>query len=97
VAELLPELVTLTAAKGVIAAIDNESWLPRGLARQMRGWIEKLGATCVTPKPLCSLTESDFGVTRRQRIPYHCRRFRICKVFRAAPIKIEIDPSQINI
>lgn len=70
VAELLPEVVTLTGAKGVIAAIDNESWLPRGLALQLRGWVDRIGVTCVTPKPLCSLTDHDFGVTRRQRIPY---------------------------
>jgi len=64
VAELLPELVDLTGAKAVIAAIDNEAWLPRGLARQLQGWLEKMSVVCVTPKPLCSLTESDYGVAR---------------------------------
>ncbi len=71
VAELLPEIAQRTSAKAVIAAIDNEAWLPRGLARQLRGWLERIGVACATPKPLCSLTESDFGVTRRQRISYH--------------------------
>ena len=39
VAELLPEIAELTGAKAVIAPIDNEAWLPRGLARQLRGWL----------------------------------------------------------
>jgi len=70
VAELLPDLAQVTGAQAVIAAIDHEAWLPRGLARQLRGWLDKIGVACATPKPLCSLTERDFGVTRRQRIAY---------------------------
>jgi hypothetical protein len=69
-AELIPDVVKLTGASAVIAAVDNGSWLPRGLARQLRGRLEKMGAVCATPKPLCSLTEADYGVARRQRMPY---------------------------
>src|SRR3990172_9262447 len=32
VAELIPEIVTMTGARGVIVAVDSETWLPRGLA-----------------------------------------------------------------
>jgi hypothetical protein len=67
VAELIPEIVKLTGAQAVIAAIDNEAWLPRGLARQLIGWLERMGVACATPKPLCSLTEHDYKVTRRER------------------------------
>jgi len=70
VAELLPDIATMTGARAVIAPVDNESWLPRGLARQLRGWLQDIGATCVTPKPLCSLTETDYGVARRKRVAY---------------------------
>lgn len=70
IAELIPDLVKMTGAQAVIAPIDNESWLPRGLARQLRGWLERMNVVCVTPKPLCSLTEYDFGVTRQERISY---------------------------
>ena len=69
-AELLPDIARMTGATGVIASVDNESWLPRGLARQLRGWLERMDVVCVTPKPLCSLTEHDFGITRRQRMAY---------------------------
>ena len=36
VAELLPDLAKLTGAQAVIASVDSEAWLPRGLARQPR-------------------------------------------------------------
>lgn len=70
VAELIPEIAKMTGARGVVAAVDNEAWLPRGLARQLRGWLERMDVACATPKPLCSLTESDYKVTRRERETY---------------------------
>jgi thymidylate synthase len=70
VAELLPDIARMTGAGAVIAAIDNEAWLPRGLARQLRDWLARMDVACATPKPLCSLTEHDFGVARRQRLSY---------------------------
>jgi hypothetical protein len=70
VAELIPDIAKQTGAKAVIAAADNENCLPRGLARQLRGWLENMEVACATPKPLCSLTETDYGVTRRQRLEH---------------------------
>lgn len=70
VAELLPDIARMTGARAVIAAVDNEAWLPRGLARQVRGWLADMGVVCVTPKPLCTLTETHYGVGRRQRTEY---------------------------
>jgi len=70
VAELIPDIVTLTGATGVIVSVDNDAWLPTGLARQLREWCARAGAVCVTPRPLCSLTTTDFGVARNQRVPY---------------------------
>jgi thymidylate synthase len=70
VAELLPDVAERTGATAVLAPVDNEAWLPRGLARQLHGWLAKIGVACATPKPLCSLTEQDYGVTRRQRATY---------------------------
>jgi hypothetical protein len=62
----------MTGAQGVIAAVDNEAWLPRGLARQLIGWLARMNVGCATPKPLCSLTERDYKITRRDREPYDC-------------------------
>ena len=66
VAELVVEAAKMTGAKAVIAPVDREEWLPRGLARQLRGWLNDLGIACVTPKPLCSLTETHYNVRRHQ-------------------------------
>lgn len=72
VAELLPDIAKMTGAKGVIAGIDNELWLPRGLARQLIGWLERINVAGATPKPLCSLTEKDYKITRKERVAYQC-------------------------
>jgi hypothetical protein len=70
VIELLPDLARLSGATAVLAPVDSEAWLPRGLARQLHGWLEQIGVACATPKPLCSLTETDYLVSRRERRPY---------------------------
>ena len=70
IAELLPDVVRVTGARAVIAGVDNEAWLPRGLARQLRGWLQDIGVICVTPKPLCSLTETHYSIARRKKIEY---------------------------
>ena len=70
VAELLPEIARLSGAKAVIVAVNNETWLPMGLSLQLRDWLEEIDVSCATPRPLCSLTENDYGVTRWDRIKY---------------------------
>jgi len=93
VAELLPEMAQMTGAKAVIAAIDNEAWLPRGLARQLREWLARINVACATPKPLCSLTETDFGVTRRQRLTYDSPEIRQFATYFGQPeLTLQVDP-----
>ena len=69
VAELLPEIARLTGARAVVAPVDREEWLPRGLARQLQGWLAEMDVACVTPKPLCSLAEAEYNV-RQHRVAY---------------------------
>lgn len=93
VAELLPDVARITGARAVIAAVDNEAWLPRGLARQVRGWLEEMGVTCVTPKPLCSLSETHYSLTRRQRVAYeepHIAEF--ARYFGQPELRLTVDP-----
>jgi hypothetical protein len=98
VAELLPDIARLTGAKAVVASVDNESWLPRGLARQLRGWLADMGVACATPKPLCSLTENDYGVTRRQRIAYdHPYIQEFANHFGQPGLIITVDPQSRTI
>jgi hypothetical protein len=93
VAELLPQIAEMTGARAVIAPVDNEAWLPRGLARQLRGWLERQGVACVTPKPFCSLTETHFGVTRRQKISYQEPLIaEFAKHFGCPSFEIQVDP-----
>jgi hypothetical protein len=92
VAELIPEIAGMTGAKGVVVAVDNEAWLPRGLGRQLIGWLERMGVACATPKPLCSLTQKDYKITRRDREPYDSEIIsEFAGYFGQPDIKIRID------
>ncbi|MCS7247939.1 MAG: DUF166 domain-containing protein [Anaerolineales bacterium] len=93
VAELLPDLARRSGAKAVLAPIDNEDWLPRGLARQLRNWLEDLGVACATPKPLCSLTERDYWISRRQRLPYRSPEIaEFARYFGRPSFTFTVDP-----
>lgn len=93
IAELVPDIAKMTGAQAVIAGVDSEAWLPRGLARQLRGWLEQMGVVCVTPKPLCSLTESDYLLTRRQVISYDNPLIaEFARYFGKPELSITVDP-----
>jgi hypothetical protein len=78
----------------VIAAVDNEAWLPRGLARQLRGWLQEMGVACVTPKPLCSLTQTHYSQTRRQKIAYTAPVItQFARYFGQPNLHLTIDPN----
>lgn len=66
VAELIPEIVRMTAAKAVIAPVDRSEWMPRGLARQLESWLKEQQVPVFFPKPLCSLSEDHFNVGRHK-------------------------------
>jgi hypothetical protein len=98
VAELLPDIARMTGARAVIAAVDSETWLPRGLARQLRGWLQDMGIACVTPKPLCSLTETHYSIGRRQRIEYHDPLIaEFSRYFGQPDLLITVDPESRRI
>ena len=98
VAELLPDMVRMTGAKAVVAAIDNETWLPRGLARQLRGWLQNMDVVCVTPKPLCTLTETHYGTGHRQRIEYDDPlTAEFARYFGWPKLSITVDPQSREI
>ncbi len=95
VAELLPDIAQMTGAKAVLAPVDNESWLPRGLARQLRGWLQDIGVVCATPKPLCSLTEKDYLTARRKRIEYDNPWLAaFARHFGQPDLRITVDPDR---
>ncbi len=80
--------------RGVVVAVDNENWLPRGLGRQLRGWLERMNVGCATPKPLCSLTETDYKVTRRERESYdNAVIAEFARYFGQPNIRVTVDES----
>lgn len=98
VAELLPDIAEMTEARSCLVAVDNEAWLPKGLDRQLRGWLSNIGVTCVTPKPLCSLTESDYGISRRERRTYDDPLIaEFAQYFGKPSLDITVDPDTRNI
>jgi len=93
VAGLLPDIVKMTGARAVIAAVDNETWLPRGLANQLRDWLARDGVACVTPKPLCSLTESSYGMARGNIVSYDNPLIaEFARHFGQPKLEIAVDP-----
>ncbi len=69
VAELIPDICKMTGARAVIAPIDRNEWLPKGLANQLRGWLKAMGVVSIFPKPFCSLSESTYSL-RGERAEY---------------------------
>jgi thymidylate synthase len=93
VAELLPDIAGMTGAQAVLVAVDNEAWLPRGLARQLKGWLSAMQVACATPKPLCTLTETDYKITRRNRETYTSPLIsEFARYFGQPDLKITVDP-----
>ena len=92
-AELLPEIAKKTGAKAVLVGVDDESWLPRGLNTQLIEWLDAMDVACATPKPLCSLTENTYGVTRHEEAEYHSPEItEFARYFGKPELILEIDP-----
>ncbi len=93
VAELLPEIARLSGAKAVIVAVNNETWLPLGLGQQLRGWLKEMNVVCATPRPLCSLTGHDYGITRLDRIEFESPEIaEFARFFGKPDLNIKVDP-----
>ena len=52
---LLPSIAARTSVKAVIAPVDDYSWLPLGLERQVRSELDGLGVASVFPRTFCTL------------------------------------------
>jgi len=93
IAELIPDVAQMSGARSVVAGVDNEAALPRGLARQLRGWLERMGVFCATPKPLCSLTPTEYSVTRHEKVSYADPLVsEFARHFGRPELKLTIDP-----
>jgi hypothetical protein len=52
---LLPRILEKLKVRAVIAPVDDYDWLPRGLERQIRGYVEEMGVEIVFPRTFCAL------------------------------------------
>ena len=59
--QLIPDLIPLTGAKGVIVPIENSSWMSLGLKGQVREALAKMDVGSVFPKNFCTLTDKTYG------------------------------------
>ncbi len=91
-AQLIPDFVKRSGAKGVIAPVDNSAWLPPGLANQLKTELAGMGVTAVFPKPFCSLTENSYGF-RRAAQPYNDETIAtFARRFGKPRLKIKVNP-----
>ena len=53
---LLPSVASRSSVRAVIAPVDDYSWLPLGLERQVRSELDELGVASVFPRTFCTLS-----------------------------------------
>lgn len=97
VAELLPEICRRTGAQAAIAPADSDSWLPRGLANQLRRWLESIGVSVVTPRPFCSLTEATSSLRAEQEAVSHPFIAEFARFFGRPSLRLTVDPNERRI
>ncbi|MFA4835432.1 MAG: DUF166 family protein [Dehalococcoidia bacterium] len=90
--QLIPDLAVMTGAMGVIAPIDNSSWMPPGLKNQIKRDLTNLQIASAFPKTFCTLTENSYGY-RYTAEPYESDVIAaFAKHFGRPRLKIKINP-----
>ena len=87
VAQMIPDMVKKSEAKAVIAPADNRTWLPPGLAKQIKRKLESMGVEMVYPVPFCTLSEKD------SRNPFI---LEFAKYFGKPELDIELDADKLK-
>jgi hypothetical protein len=87
VAQMIPDVVKRSGAKAVIAPADNRTWLPPGLAMQIKRKLESMGVDMVYPVPFCTLSEKD------SQNPFI---LEFAKYFGKPDVDIELDKDKIK-
>jgi hypothetical protein len=87
VAQMIPDMVKKSGAKAVIAPADNRTWLPPGLAKQIKRKLESMGVDMVYPVPFCTLSEKD------SQNPFI---LEFAKYFGRPDLDVELDKDKIK-
>jgi hypothetical protein len=62
------------------------------LDRQLHEWLSQIDVACATPKPLCSLTETSYGITRHETATYDSPLItEFARYFGQPELKLKID------
>lgn len=94
-AQLIPDVASMTGAEAVIAPIDRNASLPEGLARQLEGWLEQQNVAVVFPKPFCSLTETRINRTPLVKEYQHDLIAQFAAVFGKPELQIDVEDGKI--
>jgi len=87
VAQMIPDMVKMSGAKAVVAPADDRTWLPPGLAKQIKRKLESMGVDMVYPVPFCTLSEKD---SKNQYI------LEFAKYFGRPEFNIDIEDEKIK-
>jgi len=83
---LLPAIMKRVSASSVIAPVDDYSWLPLGLERQIKSELEDIGVKAVFPRTFCTLSAvGDPSVDE------------FTKVFGAPSLRIEVEEGIVKL
>ncbi len=69
-AQLLPTIADKTGAKGIVASVDSNAWIPLGLRKQLQRELNKKAIIIVYPEPLCSIDVETVGFYENKKQPY---------------------------
>ncbi|MFH2061329.1 MAG: DUF166 family protein [Pseudomonadota bacterium] len=90
--QLIPDLIGLTGAKGIIAPIENSLWMSLGLKGQIRDELSRKGVGSAFPKNFCTLTENTYGY-RDSAESYECEIIsQFAQHFGRPEFKLHINP-----
>ncbi len=90
--QLIPDLIPLTGAKGVIVPIESSAWMSLGLKGQIREELEKMDVGSAFPKNFCTLTDKTYGYGDRAE-PYDCEIIsQFAQHFGRPEFKVHVNP-----
>ncbi len=92
----IPNLAEKTNAKAVVVPLENRSWCPRGMQRQLEDALKEMNVEYAFPKPFCTLEETGTpvmdGFVRRYQLGKPLVEVKVvkdritdAKVLRSAP------------
>ncbi|MEE4240470.1 MAG: DUF166 family protein [Desulfopila sp.] len=90
--QLIPDLIPLSGARGVIVPIESSSWMSLGLKGQVREALDRMGVASVFPKNFCTLTEKTYGYGDRAEAYESAIISQFAQHFGRPEFRIHVNP-----